>query len=108
MKFKRGVEPKYLSAPAWYGLHLADEVHKSMANQDAVCTSTGDSKHTVERSRHYTGEYGYGFCHAWDLRVWHVDQQEYAKRLRRRLGKDYVVVVESDHIHCHFAPTFTS
>ena len=106
MKFKQGVNPRYLSAPAWWGLWQADSIHKILSSQEAVCTSTGDSKHSVERSKHYTGDYGCGYCDAFDLRTWHVDPKEYAKRLKKRLGKDYVVIVESDHIHIHHGPVY--
>ena len=106
MKFKQGVDPKYLSAPAWYALWQADEAHKALCGKESVCTSTGDSKHSAERSKHYTGDWGYGYCQAIDLRTWHVDPKEYAKRLRRRLGKDYVVLVESDHVHIHHDPVY--
>lgn len=106
MNFKQGVDPKYLSAPAWWGLWKADEVHKGLAQKEAVCTSTGDSRHSADRSRHYTGDYGFGFCDAFDLRTWHVEAEEYAAVLREELGPDYVVIVESDHIHCHWAPVY--
>ena len=104
MQFKKGVDPKHLSAPAWYGLHKADQIHRRMASREAVCTSTGEGKHRAERSMHYTGEYGRGWSRAFDLRIWHVDPPEYARRLKLSLGKDYVVLLEQTHIHVHWAP----
>ncbi len=118
MKFKKGVDPRYLSSPAWHGLYLSDLVHRKLyKGQEATCTSTGDSRHSVERSRHYTGAYGLGFCNAFDLRTWaagpHGEEGQearevFAKELREMLGDDYVVLAESNHIHVHWAPVYRS
>jgi hypothetical protein len=107
MKFKEGVDPKFLSAPAWYGLWIADRLHKSIAGREAICTSTGEGEHSVKRSRHYTGSYGRGFGNAFDLRQWHVDPADFAEKLRTNLGKDYIVIIEQTHIHCHWAPVYS-
>ena len=109
MNFKFGVSPKYLSAPAWFGLWQADELHKKITGQEATCTSTGEGKHSVERSMHYTGAYGYGHGQAFDLRIWAFEtlqeQQEFRTKLKKKLGKDYVVILEKTHIHIHWGPT---
>jgi len=106
MQFKQGVDPKDLAAPAWWALWQADEIHKKLAERDCVCTSTGDGKHSVERSRHYTGSWGKGYGFAFDLRTWHVNATDYAIMLRQALTDEYVVIVESDHIHVHHAPKY--
>ena len=106
MKFKEDVDPRYLSAPAWLGLWKADQVHIALVGKQAVCTSTGESKHSVKRSRHYTGEYGFGFANAFDLRTWYVEVALFAERLKEELGEDYVVIIEETHIHVHWAPVF--
>lgn len=106
----KDVDPRYLSAPAWYGLWQADKLHKEQTGTEATCTSTGDTKHSVKRSRHYTGEFGFGFCNAWDLRIWAFRSQSSRERfthlLSEKLGPDWVVVLESDHIHAHWGPVF--
>jgi len=106
MKFKEGVDPKFLSAPAWHGLWVSDQVHKEMCGKDVVCTSTGEAQHSAKRSRHYTGAWGRGYGQAFDLRTWYVDAQDFASQLRFKLGDDYVVIVEDDHIHCHWSPIY--
>ena len=62
---------------------------------EAVITSGRDGKH-MTGSKHYEGK-------AFDLRTWHVIDA-IAKQLRAYLGKDYDVVVESDHIHVEVNP----
>lgn len=106
MRFKADVDPKYLASPMWYALWLADELHQEEAGRPATCTSTGESKHHALRSRHYPGEWGYGYSHAFDLRTWHIEAEAFAIKLRERLGGDYVVLVEDDHIHVHWGPVF--
>lgn len=110
MKFKRGVNPLYLSAPAWHGLWKADELHKELVGEEATCTSTGEGKHSVLRSKHYTGDYGFGYGQAFDLRIWAFptldEQKSLTSRLQKRLGKDYVVLLEKTHIHVHWGPQY--
>lgn len=109
MQFKSGVNPRYLSAPAWFGAWQAARLHlEDTGGLEAVITSTGEARHSAERSAHYAGEYGFGFSRGFDLRIWHLDNPaDFRSRLKKRLGKDYVVVLESDHIHVHWSPTFT-
>lgn len=113
MMFKEGVDPRHLSAPAWYAAHIADDLHEQYTNERAVITSTGEGRHSVKRSAHYTGEWmGYG--RAFDLRVWYLNDQvdAYSDELQTLLGGDYVVLLErrSDgdpsHIHVHWAPVY--
>ena len=107
MKFKQHVDPRYLGAPAWYGLWLADELHKKVTGRDAVCTSTGEGRHSVMRSMHYTGAYGRGHGRAFDLRIWHLENPaEFTRKLKKRLGPDYVVLLEKTHIHVHWGPVY--
>lgn len=131
MEFKDGVDPRYLSAPAWHGVYLCDRRHKIRTKRDLVVTSTGEGKHTAKRSRHYTGDYGFGHGHAFDVRVWYLftgvdlgDPSElelqgwilacrtFVEQLQADLGKDYVVLLELNargrpsHIHIHWAPVY--
>jgi len=98
MRTKAGVDLRTLSAEAWYAAHIADQVHRNIAGREVVITSANDGKHQVERSAHYRGD-------AIDVRIWYVpDPQAFADRLREDLGADYVVLLESDHIHIHWNP----
>ena len=59
-----------------------------------VCTSGTDGKH-MTGSKHYEAQ-------AVDLRSFHVSQEMLPKivsELKERLGKDYDVVLEKDHLH---------
>lgn len=101
MKFKTGVSPQGLRRPIREALPTIDEIHKGLSGgKEGVVTSTTDGKHSVPRSAHYRGD-------AVDLRIWHVDAEEYAERIREALGEDFVVIVESTHVHCHWSPLYT-
>jgi len=66
---------------------------------DAYITSGNDSKH-AKGSKHYSGD-------ALDLRTRDmspVDVQRWATSIRGRLGRDYDVVIESDHLHVEHDP----
>lgn len=107
MIFKDDVDARYLSAPAWYGLWKCDQLHKEVAGRELVCTSTGEGRHSVERSRHYTGDYRFGFGDAFDVRIWYLeDPESFTRKMREVLGEDYVVILEDTHIHCHWSPVY--
>ena len=63
-------------------------------------TSGTDGRHMVG-SKHYSGE-------AIDVRSYNFPSRQgvvaFAEKLRLRLGKDYDVVVEHDHIHLEYDP----
>ena len=64
-----------------------------------IVTSAWDSQHRPG-SLHYVG------C-AFDLRTRHLDDIEasaVADEIRNRLGRDFDVVLESDHIHVEWQP----
>ena len=66
---------------------------------DAVVTSGTDGKHG-EHSKHYT-------CEAIDLRIFHIQPQFHQtliQRCKELLGKDFDIVLESDHVHLEFDP----
>ena len=71
--------------------------------QEAVITSgTEKYKHSAKRSRHYRGD-ALDFRHRFfDLPTKNLVLQE----LTKRLGKHFVVVLESTHFHIHFAPVY--
>ena len=64
---------------------------------DVVITSGTDGVH-MSGSKHYKGE-------ALDLRLPPIEWRgRFIARLGERLGPDYQIVVEDDHIHVEFDP----
>lgn len=67
---------------------------------DITITSGTDGKHKVG-SKHYSGD-------ALDIRNFNFpsknDQDMFIYRLKTRLGKDYDIILEKDHIHCEYDP----
>lgn len=117
MRFKTGVDPLHLSAPAWYAAHIVDQLHQLRTGRQMVVTSTGEGRHSVRRSQHYTGAYGAGFGRAFDVRVWYLeDPADFAKQMIEKLGDDYVVLLEwrtddndervPSHIHVDWSPVY--
>lgn len=97
MKFKEGVKFDGVRGPILKALWLAEPVMEKYG--DFVVTSLLDGKHS-EKSLHYAGL-------AADLRTRHMKPNEIteaADKLRESLGKNYDVVVESDHIHMEYDP----
>lgn len=86
----------------------AEDVWREMGKHEPTCTSANDGKH-MEGSKHYSDE-------ALDIRIWQMVTKEYpdardaplvkqaARRLQIKLGEDYDVVVEKDHIHVEYDP----
>lgn len=121
MLAKDGVDLRDLSAPAWWGAHVADKLHQKEENREAVITSSGEGKHHVKRSRHYNGGW-LGQSHGFDLRSWYLsDPRDFQQKLLADLGPHYVVLVEYraetntithvrtravSHLHVHWAPVF--
>lgn len=92
-----------LTANGWWAAHIADQVHQEMVGAEVVITSAKDGKHRVERSAHYRGD-------AIDVRIWYIEGQEleFVSRVRTALGLEYVVILESDHVHIHWSPTYAA
>jgi hypothetical protein len=66
---------------------------------DCVITSAVDGQHS-ETSLHYAGQ-------ALDFRTWmltETQQQELVAIVKERLGQDFDVVLETDHIHLELQP----
>ena len=88
-----GIKPELLLA-----LFIADGVYKTF-DVELVVTSITDGKHS-RTSRHYLGI-------AADLRKYYFTPRQVksvAKEHRKRLGKDYLVLVEKTHIHLAWKP----
>ena len=90
----------------WHDMHPAIEAATSSIEKvyaqfgvPCVCTSARDGKHSP-KSLHYSGR-------AIDLRtrqLGNMQQLEVTARLRKVLGPDFDVVLESDHLHIEFDP----
>lgn len=87
---KAGVTPRLLIIAA-----AAANVGEDLT-QDITITSGTDGHHMVG-SKHYTGE-------ALDIRLLGDSTQEFRRRLGQRLGQDYQVILETDHIHVEYDP----
>ena len=94
MKFKDGVVWENMHPKIIDNMDGVEAVFRKFG-VEAVITSGRDGKHK-EGSFHYKGQ-------AFDLRTWHVIDQV-AVLLRMYLGKDFDVIVESDHIHVEYDP----
>lgn len=95
LKVKRGVTPKILVIAA-AAINAATLLG---AKWDVVITSGNDGKH-MKGSKHYSNN-------ALDLRTWNIPNRDlplFVKALAERLGPDYDVVLEDDHIHVEFDP----
>ena len=93
IRIKAGVTPKNLvimAAAANAGVVLG---------VDIVVTSGTDGKH-IQGSKHYSGE-------ALDLRTSNLTKEQIQgliQELKKRLGTNYDIVLESDHLHVEFDP----
>lgn len=112
MKFKDGVGFKDVGWETFYALSIAEIVFQSFDHREVTVTSMNDSQHG-EHTLHHPVYDAEGKLikagNAADLRVWYIDletQQAIARELRRRLGPNYDVVLETDppHIHVEFDP----
>lgn len=93
IRMKDGVEPR-----SFWILAAVSDVSDYMT-VPIIITSGTDGKH-MTGSKHYTGE-------AVDIRSRNMTplQRDYfVKALQERLGLDYQVIVEKDHIHCEYDP----
>ena len=82
---------------------IFNKVYKSF-EIDFVITSVLDGKHAQAHSLHYSGN-------AFDIRTRNIPTKgmidQIVNEIRNRLTKDFDIVLESDHIHIEYQPTFT-
>jgi len=101
MIIKAGVRIKGISQELLLGLFVANEVY-ALHGVNMVVTSLLDGKHSAT-SLHYAGE-------AADLRTRNipqdVDPQDIRKEIKDRLGMDYDVILEDNHIHMEHQPRY--
>lgn len=86
----RGMQPEILLAVV-----VAHELFREQA-QTLTITSCTDGRHK-DGSHHYTG------C-AVDLRLPTAKPDSVVAQLQNRLGADYDVILEGDHIHLEYDP----
>lgn len=97
LSIKEGVRlPKELAVPV--AVYICDQV---LAERDYPCilTSGLEGKHS-RGSLHYIG-------HAFDIRHFHIPEDKRASIVREiqgRVGADFDVVLESNHIHVEYQP----
>ena len=104
VKFKDGVKLDGIEPEALHILVTAGFIwRETFHGVDCVCTSALDSRH-MTGSLHYKGL-------AVDLRTYTLPggyvgegAQKATKLLKDRLGSDYDVVLESDHLHVEYDP----
>lgn len=93
MKIKEGVRLKGIQPEMSVALQVANSLFVE-SREELVITSVSDGFH-MAGSLHYAG-------HAVDLRRPIVS--ELAQELARRLGEEFDVVLEEDHIHVEYDP----
>ena len=102
VKLKNGAAIENASWRMFWVAIIADGIFKKHGTE-AIITSGSDGKHSA-RSKHYPENNASGQVEALDLRTWHVDPHAVAADMREKLGANYDVVVESDHLHIEYDP----
>lgn len=103
VKLKAGVSIEGASWRMFWAAIIADSVYQENG-AEAVITSGADGKHS-RTSKHYPENNASGLVEALDFRTWNVlHPGRVALRIREKLGPDYDVVLESDHIHIEYDP----
>ena len=95
MLLKLGVDISRLKSPIRRSLTLIEIIFASNSSEEAVITST------------YEGDHSPGSYHYVDLAIDIRNPKEVKKvvlALKSRLGSDYDVVDEHDHIHIEYDP----
>ena len=102
MELKQGVKPLGIKTEIILAVFIASEVYKSF-EVDFVITSITDGKHSQQNSFHYSGN-------AIDIRIKNIPAKKMIDdiflEIRRRLTKDYQVILEPTHIHIEYQPVF--
>ena len=104
--FKRGVNLDGITKECLWCMSAVSEHFMLYLDRDIVVTSVNDGRH-MKGSRHYSGN-------AFDLRTWttntsgiqmDVDEKHtLAVAIINKIGIDYDVVVEKDHLHIEYDP----
>ena len=95
IRIKRGVRIHGIKAEIVLALVVADQVYAELGH-DLMITSVIDGRH-LRASIHYSGG-------AVDLRLPGNDGTAARNRIARRVGGDFDVILEKDHIHIEWQP----
>jgi len=99
LKIKEGVKLHGLAPVMQTAITIADQVYEELG-LECVITSALDSKHG-EHSLHYKG-------FAIDIRTRDIQYEKtkvaIVDKIQSRLGSEFQVVLENDHIHIEFDP----
>jgi hypothetical protein len=106
MKIKNdsGVKVDNLSSAILIALQVAENVYKRLGVPHGVTITSGNEGYPGdgvhhEGSKHYPQNNKSGKGEAVDIRIWDVNQQDSARRIREALTEDYDVVEEGSHTH---------
>ena len=83
-------------------IEIIDPIFREYGQEAVITSGTEKYKHSAKRSRHYAGD-------ALDFRHRFFDlpgKNQVLQELTKRLGKHFVVVLESTHFHIHYAPVY--
>lgn len=95
MLIKAGVDISRLNREIRRALHKIQVVLNEF-DQELIITSTYEGTHG-EGSLHYRND-------AIDIRIDHPNVREIKEGIKEKLGKNYDVVYEGDHIHIEYDP----
>ena len=96
--FKFGVDQSNMDYHITSNYSDIDKVHQNIVGRDAMITSARDGRH-MSSSLHFSGK-------AIDLRTRDMGGKEklVVEALKKKLGKSFDIVLESDHIHLEYDP----
>lgn len=94
MKYKEGVVWTNMCPEIEDAAKIVERVYQDF-NTELIITSGRDGQHKTG-SRHYEGK-------AFDVRTWNMIAR-LVEVLKQKLGKEYDVVLEADHIHVEYDP----
>lgn len=98
MRLKTGVKLTGLRAELFVAIMVADQVYAEVG-RELVITSVVDSKHSAT-SLHYAGS-------AFDCRIYDdMDNEKIKATIKERLGIDFDVILEGNHIHVEYQPRY--
>lgn len=102
---KQGVRLVGLTPQILVAVIVANEVYGEY-RLECVITSGSDGKHGVNSLHNKDG-----ICNAVDCRTRHIlvetNKKEIRDKIKERLGENYDVVLEKDHIHIEYDPEHT-
>lgn len=97
MIFKKDVRLTGIKVELLLAMGIADDLHVEQLGSQVFITSVRDGKHS-RNSKHYLG-------YAFDVRSRNMTEEEdyrFTETLAARLGPEYYVESEDDHIHIQF------